>query len=471
MQDRGLRPGDRIIRVTRVREWRLLLPPVHRPRTHQLPTLILVYGFAGLIAIGTILLMLPVSSKAGLLTSPVTALFTSTSAVCVTGLVVVDTRDYWSPFGQGVLLVLMQLGGLGFMSAATLFLLALGRRLGLRERLLIRESLGVPGLGGLIRLTRRIGLFTLLIEAAGAGLFYIRFVSEGAPASAAWRSIFQAVSAFNNAGFDLFGNFRSLMGYANDPLVVLVTAALIILGGISFIVIADSFAARRFSRLALDSKLVLITTLGLLALGVVVILTTEYFNPDTLGPMPLGQKILDAFFQSVTPRTAGFNVIDIGKMAEFTLFFTILLMFIGGAAGSTAGGIKVNTFGLLIATVLSALKGKEYAGAYDREFANQSVYRALTVAVLSVALVSVVVLVLTVTEKFSFIQMLFETVSAFGNVGLTTGITPELSTIGRLMIAATMFIGRLGPLTVALATMQRQRPSIYRYPKGVVRIG
>lgn len=448
-----------------------MLSPVHRPRAHHLPSLILAYGFAGLIAIGTLLLMLPISSRTGQITSPITALFTSTSAVCVTGLAVVDTGSYWSPFGQGVILVLIQLGGLGFMTAATLFLLALGRRLGLRERLLIRESLGVAGLGGLIKLTRRIALFTLLIEAAGAALFYIRFSPQNPPTTAVWRSVFHAVSAFNNAGFDLFGNFRSLTGYANDPLIVLGTAALIILGGISFIVVADAFSAKRFSRMALDSRLVLVTTLGLLALGVVVILMTEYFNQDTLGPMPLGQKVLDAFFQSVTPRTAGFNVIDIGKMTEFTLFFTLLLMFIGGASGSTAGGIKVNTFGLLIATVVSAIKGKEYAGAYDKEFTNLGVYRALTVAMLSLALVSVVVLVLTVTEKFSFIQLLFETVSAFGTVGLTTGITPELSTAGRVIIAATMFIGRLGPLTLALATVQRQRPSIYRYPKGVVRIG
>lgn len=447
------------------------MPPVRRPSAHPLPSLLLIYGFAGLIAIGTILLTLPMSSKTGQFTSLVNALFTATSAVCVTGLVVVDTGNYWSAFGQAVILVLMQLGGLGFMTAATLFLLVLGRRIGLRDRLLISESMGLARLGGLIKLTRRIALFTLLVEGVGAGLFYVRFAAQHPPPTAAWRSVFQAVSAFNNAGFDLFGDFSSLMGYGNDALVVLVTAALIILGGISFIVISDVFSARRFSRLALDSKLVLTTTVCLLALGMMVLLITESLNPDTLGVLPITQKFLDAFFQSVTARTAGFSTIEIGKMADYSLFFTALLMFIGGAAGSAASGIKVNTFGLLLATALSSLRGREHAGAYHREFTNQVVYRALSVVVLALMLVSITVLALTVTERVSFLPLLFETVSAFGNVGLSTGITPELSTAGRLILVATMFIGRLGPLTLALAMVQRQQQSTYRYPQGTVRIG
>lgn len=465
------RPGDRIIRISRVKAWRFLLPLVPRPRAHPLPSLLLIYGFAGLIAIGTVLLMLPISSKSGQFTSPVNALFTATSAVCVTGLVLVDTGDYWSTFGQAVLLVLVQLGGLGFMTAATLFLLMLGRRIGLRERLLIRESMGLARLGGLLKLVRRIALFTLLVEAVGAAIFYVRFSVEASPTTAAWRSVFHAISAFNNAGFDLFGNFGSLTNYRDDTLVVLTTAAIVILGGISFIVIADVFSAKRFSRLTLDSKLVLTTTLGLLSLGMLVILITESFNPDTLGTLPLGLKLQDAFFQSVTARTAGFSTIDVGNMADYALFFIILLMFIGGASGSTAGGIKVNTFGLMVATVLSSIRGREYAGVYHREFTHQGVYRALVVATLSLALVSIVVLALTVTEQFPFLALLFETVSGFANAGLTTGITPDLSTAGRLIITATMFIGRLGPLTLALATAQRQQQSTYRYPRGTVRIG
>ena len=440
-------------------------------RFHNMPFALLVYGFAGIIALGAVLLWLPVSSKAGEFTSFPNALFTSTSAVCVTGLAVVDTGSHYSSFGQGVILFLMQIGGFGFMTGATLLLLAFGRRLGLREKILVRESLGVERLGGLVPLVMGIAVFTLVIESFGAVIFYARFSSQNPPSTAAWQSIFHAVSAFNNCGLDIFGDFRNLTGYQGDPWVVLTTAALIILGGISFIVVFDVFGVRRFSRLALDTKIVLTTTLALLALGTIVILVTEFNNELTLGPMSWPQKVLDAFFQSVTPRTAGFNVIAIGSMASFSLFFTIMLMFVGGASGSTAGGIKVNTFGMLLATVWSTIRGKEHAGAFGREFRPQQIHRALTVAMLSLGLVGIVTLVLTITEKTDFIKVLFETVSAFGTVGLSTGITPGLSLAGKLIITFTMFAGRLGPLTLALALVQSQQPSAYRYPQGDVRIG
>jgi trk system potassium uptake protein TrkH len=434
--------------------------------------LLLVYGFAGVISLGMILLMLPVASKSGQFTSPVNALFTSASAVCVTGLAVVDTGTYWSSFGQGVILVLIQVGGLGFMTSATLLLLLLGRRIGLRERWLIGQSLGLEKVGGMVNLVRRIAVFTLIVEVIGAAIFYIRF-SVGNPAgTAGWRAIFQAVSAFNNCGLDLFGNFRSLLDYRTDTVVILTTAALIIIGGISFVVVADIVKVRRFGRLSLDSKIVLITTLGLLVGGTVVILLTEYSNAATLGPLATPYKILNAFFHAVTPRTAGFSSINIGSMAAYSQFFTILLMFVGGAAGSTAGGVKVNTVGMLIATIWSSIRGKEHAGAFGREFLSQQVNRALALVMLSLTLIVIVVLVLTITDKgFTFLQLLFETVSAFGTVGLSTGITPELSVAGRFIITAMMFIGRLGPLILALSLAQRQQPSTYRYPHDEVRIG
>ncbi len=440
-------------------------------RFHNMPFAVLVYGFAGVIALGAVLLWLPMSSKAGEFTFFPNALFTSTSAVCVTGLTVVDTGTHYSSFGQGVILLLMQIGGFGFMTGATLLLLAFGRRLGLREKILIRESLGVERLGGLVPLVMGIAVFTLVIESFGAVIFYARFSSQSPPSTAAWQSIFHAVSAFNNCGLDIFGGFRSLTGYQADPLVLLTTAALIILGGIGFIVVIDVFGARRFSRLSLDTKIVLTTTLALLALGTIVILVTEFNNDATLGTMSWPQKVLDAFFQSVTPRTAGFNVIAIGSMAVYSLFFTIMLMFVGGAAGSTAGGIKVNTFGMLLATVWSTIRGKEHPGAFGREFRPQQIHRALTVAMLSLGLVAIVTLVLTITEKTDFIKVLFETVSAFGTVGLSTGITPGLSLAGKLIITFTMFAGRLGPLTLALSLVQSQQLSAYRYPQGDVRIG
>jgi len=463
--------GDRILRVARVSPWRIPLPVIPRPKQAGLSPLIVVYGFAGVIILGTILLMLPVASKTGQFTSPVNALFAATSSVCVTGLAVVDTGDYWSGFGQGVILALIQIGGLGFMASATLLLLVLGRRLGLRERWLIGQSLGTERLGGMVKLMRRILVFTLICEAIGAAIFYIRFSLENPTGTAVWKAVFQAVSAFNNCGLDLFGNFRSMLGYQTDTTVILTTAALIILGGISFVVVADMGRVRRFGRLSVDSKIVLVTTLGLLVLGTVVFLLTEYGNADTLGPFSFPYKLLNAFFHSVTPRTAGFSSINIGSMATYSQFFTILLMFVGGAAGSTAGGIKVNTFGMLVATIWSTIRGKEHAGAFGREFANQQIHRALALMMLSLTLIFIVVFVLTVTEKFGFLALLFETVSAFGTVGLSTGITPDLSVAGRLIITAVMFIGRLGPLILVLSLTQRQQPSEYRYPQDEVRIG
>ena len=463
--------GGRILPMPRIKPWKILLPPTPSAKADSFSPLLLIYGFAGIILLGTILLWLPISSETDRFTPFIDALFTSTSAVCVTGLVVVDTGTYWSSFGQGVILALIQIGGFGFMTSATLFLLALGRKIGLRERLLIAESMGLGKIGGLVKLVRRIAVFTVLAETIGAALFYISFSNESPAATAVWKSIFQAISAFNNAGFDIFGNFRSLLDYQENTLVILVTAALVLLGGISFIVVADISTARRFARLALDSKIALITTAALLGLGMIVILLTEFSNSTTLSPLNFPQKLLIAFFQSVTPRTAGFTAIDIGSIKDYTLFFTIILMFIGGVSGSTAGGIKVNTFGMLAATLWSTLRGKEHPGAFGREFPTQLIYRALALIMISLGLIAAVVFVLTLTEEFGFLGLLFETVSAFGTVGLSTGITPDLTTAGHLIIIMTMFVGRLGPLALALTLMQRQKPSIYRYPQEAVRIG
>ncbi len=465
--------GNRIFRPLRraVRPWRVTLPAMRRPQIGGTSSLVLIYGFAGIIALGTILLALPVSGKAGQPTSLIDSLFTATSAVCVTGLVVVDTADYWSLFGQGVILILIQIGGFGFMTSATLFLLAFGRRIGLRERLLIGESMGLMRLGGLVTIVRRMAIFTILVEIVGALVFYLRFSSENTVGVAIWKSMFHAISAFNNAGFDLFGNFRSLSHYQGDILIVLVTAALIFLGGISFLVVVDVLRARSFTKLSLDSKLVLSTTVLLLALGTVIILATEFNDPDTLGALPAPLKLLSAFFQTVTARTAGFSTISMANAADYALFFTMLLMFVGGASGSTAGGIKVNTFGMLIATIWSTIRGKEHPGAFGREFAAQQIHRALTIVMTSLGLLSLVVFLLTVTEEFRFLDLLFETVSAFGTVGLSTGVTPGLTWAGRLIITVTMFAGRLGPLTLMLTLVQRQQPSKYRFPEEVVRIG
>jgi trk system potassium uptake protein TrkH len=466
--------GDRIFRVPRIEPWRIPLALVRVPKFKSISVAILIWGFAAIIAIGAVLLMLPISSQTHTWTSFPNALFMATSATCVTGLSVVECGTYFSPFGQAVLVVLMQVGGFGFMTSATLLLLAFGRSVGLREKLLVGESLGVERLGGLVSLLMSIALFTLICEGFGAVMLYIRFSQDfSSPATALWQSIFHSVSAFNNCGLDIVGG-GNLVRYRDDPLVVLTIAALIILGGLSFLVVWDVVKKRSFRKLTLDSKMVVAVTATLLILGTVVLLAMEYSNPDTLGPMKPAGKVLSAFFQAVTPRTAGFNVISIPLMTAYSLFFTIMLMFIGGASGSTAGGVKVNTFGVLLSTVWSSLRGKEHAEAFGRELRPQQIHRALAVAMLALGLVGIVALVLSITENdkpFQFIDVLFETVSAFGTVGLSTGITPALTLAGKLIIIATMFAGRLGPLTLALSLVQGQRTTEYRYPQDQVRIG
>jgi trk system potassium uptake protein TrkH len=434
--------------------------------------MVLIYGFAAIIAVGTILLILPISSKTGQFTNPVDALFTATSAVCVTGLVVVDTGTHWSHFGQAVLLILIQVGGFGFMTSATILFLAMGRRIGLRERLLIGESVGVTRPGGMVKLVRRAAMFVLIVEGIGAIVLFLRFLTLGTPAGTAlWRGVFHAVSAFNNCGMDIMGGFRSLLDYQGDPTVLLTMAVLIIFGGIGYLVVDDVVKNRSFSRLSADSKLVLVTTISLLALGTIFILIAESTNPTTFGALSPPQKLLVSFFQSVTPRTAGFSAIDVGKMIAPSLFFTMFLMFVGGASGSTAGGVKVNTFGVLISAGLSAIRGNEHPVAFGRELMPRTVYRALALVMFYLGLVTVVVLALSITEKLGFVNLLFETFSALGTVGLSTGITPELSVAGRLIITAAMFVGRLGPLTFVSVLTARQQPIKYRYPKEIIRIG
>lgn len=451
--------------------WRIRITEPLKQNNGYLSPLVFVLGFAILIVLGTLLLILPISSNIGEITPPEDALFSAASAVCVTGLIVQDTGTYWSLFGQAVILILIQLGGLGFMTSATLLVLALGRRLGLREKLLIGESLGTPRLGGLIDLIKNIAVFTFASEAIGTLLFYFYFSSHTVLGLPLWESLFQSVSAFNNAGFDLFGNFSSLTESPHDVLLLLTTAALAILGGISYFVVADIFVKRRLSHFALDTKIVLITTAALLLMGTAVILITEFFNPLTLGGMEIYDKVLVSFFQSATARTSGFTALNMLSVNHYCLFFIIVLMFIGGASGSTAGGIKVNTFGILIATLISSLRGKEYAGAFGREFVTQQIYRAIAVVILSLGIITSGVFMLAIIEKFDFLDLFFETVSAFANVGLSTGVTPNLSLIGKLLITVTMFVGRLGPLAMALSLIERQRPSTFRYPQEAVRIG
>jgi trk/ktr system potassium uptake protein len=434
---------------------------------------VLVSGFAILIAIGTGLLLLPLSRAPGTPADLVVALFTATSAVCVTGLVVVDTATHWSPFGQVVIVGLVQVGGFGFMTGSTLLLLLfVGGRIGLRDRLLAQASTGGLELGGVLSIVRRIGLFTLVAEAAGATVLFAAFLAGGrGVGESAWFGVFHSITAFNNAGFDLFGEFRSLAEFGSSPLVLLTLGALIILGGVSVAIVADVLARRRWGRLVLESKVVILTTLVLIVGGAVAFALLEWSNPATLGALPAQDRPLNALFESVTLRSGGFAVFDQGGLGEAALFVAMGLMFIGGASGSTAGGIKVNTFSVLLIAIVSTVRGRPSAEAFGRRMPHEVIYRALSVALLSVAFVFTIAFGMEILAGTEFVDTIFEAISAFGTVGLTTGITTELPDSARLLLAVAMFGGRLGPLTLALALAARQAPLPYRPAVESMRIG
>ncbi|HEU0245252.1 MAG TPA: potassium transporter TrkG [Candidatus Limnocylindrales bacterium] len=443
-------------------------------RPPRRPALVLAFGFLVLIAIGTGLLVLPVASADGAWTHPVTALFTATSAVCVTGLVVVDTATHWSPFGQVVILGLVQLGGFGFMTGSTLLLLLLvGRRTALSDRIVAQESAGARDLGSVRTVLRRVAAFTLIAEGVGTLVMTAAFLLRyGDPLKAAWHGLFHTVSAFNNAGFDLMGGFQSLNGFADDPIVFVPLGVLIVLGGLGVAIVGDVLDKRRWARFALETKLVLVTSAVLLVGGMLALLAFEWGNPHTLGAIDPVQRPLNALFESAAFRSAGMSTIPIGSLTDSSLVTAIALMFIGGASGSTAGGIKVTTFAILLFTIISTVRGRTSTEAFGRRVTDDVVYRALSVALLAVAFVFGATLLLEVLGgRGAFLPIAFEAVSAFGIVGHSTGITPTLQEPALLTLVVAMFIGRLGPLTLVLALSARARPVKYRPAVETIRIG
>jgi trk system potassium uptake protein TrkH len=441
------------------------------PRRALNAGLFLAGGFALLSAVGTILLTLPISQASGEWTPLLDAALTAVSAACVTGLVVVDTGTYWSAFGQVVIVVLVQLGGFGFMIFSTFLLRLVGRQPGLRERLLLSESLGSGAFGSALGLASRILLFTLVVEGAGALVLTIAFMERQPLTTALWWGVFHSIMAFNNAGFDLTGGFQSMVPYQDAPGVLLSLSALVILGSISYSVVDDVFRRRRFQRLTLDSKLVLVTTPGLLLGGTVMLLFTERANSETFAPMSAGAQLLNAFFQSTMSRTAGFNSVDLAAMTDGGLLVLIGLMMIGGAAGSTAGGIKVQTFGILLSATASAIRGLPDVVAFGRRVPIPDILRAIAVTVLAYVLVFLATFLFGLTSVESFLRELFEVVSAFATVGMSTGLTGAASVGGRLILMLMMFVGRLGPLTLAVALAEREHRSPLRWPLEAVRIG
>jgi trk system potassium uptake protein TrkH len=439
------------------------------------PAQLLALSLLGLISAGTALLLLPFSSARQPL-SLIEALFTSTSAVCVTGLINVDTAHDLSLFGQIVVLLLIQTGGLGYMSITTVVAAAIGRQLSVQERLTLQEALHVQTMEGLIRFVLTVFKLTLAFELAGAALLTIAWAGEMGIVRAAYFGLFHAVSAFNNAGFSLFSD--SLIRYRGDWLVNLVVCTLVISGGLGFVVLTELGRRRSGVRLSVHTRLVLTMSALLIALGTLAVFVLERINPRTLGPLPMHEAVLAAFFQAVTPRTAGFNTLNIADLSHPTLFVIMILMFIGAAPGGTGGGVKVTTFGITVAALWATVRGMTEPVIFRRRLNPTLVARAFFVALIAFLAINVVAALLLVTEARDLLPTLFETISAFGTVGLSTGeagsplsLSGHFTSVGQLLVAASMFMGRIGPLTLAVALAQRRASAPIRYPEGQILVG
>lgn len=439
---------------------------------HLTSSRMILLSFAIPIILGAILLTLPISSTSGESIGALNALFTSTSAVSVTGLAVVDTGGDFSLFGQIVIMCLIQVGGLGFMTFSVLVAVVLGKKIGLKNRLLIQQSTNTLSIQGVVRLSLAIFIVAFVIEVIGAVLLMLRWMGDLGLAKAAYYGIFHSVSAFNNAGFGLWSD--SLSRYVGDPVVNIVITLLFILGGLGFTVILDIWKNKSWRKLSLHSKIVLLASSFLCLGGFIIIFIIELFNPATFGSLTWTERLWAGYFQGVVTRTAGFNTIDIASMMTASQFFMIFLMFIGASSGSTGGGIKTTTFVVLLFTLISIVRGNQDVQIMKRRIPQSIILRSLAVMVISVTLVVVVTFLLTLSEhslQKDFMEVLFEATSAFGTVGLSMGLTSELSPLGKCIIIVTMFIGRLGPLTLAFALSQRVFKQNYRYPEEKVLIG
>jgi potassium uptake TrkH family protein len=444
---------------------------VHRliPRN---PAQLIAIAFAVVILAGAGLLLLPAATAGPGSASFLTAAFTSTSSVCVTGLIVVDTATYWSHFGQAVIMVLVQIGGFGIVTLASLLALLVVRRLGLRGRLLTQAETGVLGLGDVRRIVRNVAAFTLLFESLAAIVIALRLALHyhDSAGSAIWRGVFHAVTSFNNAGFALYSD--NLTRFVTDGWISMAICLAIICGGLGFPVwIELRHELARPRRWSLHTKLTLVVTGILLAVGFFAVLGFEWSNAKTLGPLDVPGKLLASFFQGVQPRTAGFNTLDYASMHDETLLVTDALMFIGTGSASTGGGIKVTTIALLALMIWAEIRGEPEVNVFGRRIPGHAQRQALTIALLALGAVAVCTLVLVAVSPFSLGQSVFEAASAFGTVGLSTGITADLPSVGKVALIVLMFLGRIGPHTVGAALVLRERDRRLRYAEGRPLIG
>lgn len=422
------------------------------------PGRIIVLGFFSVIVIGTILLKLPISIREGVTVSWVDALFTSTSAVCVTGLIAIDTADTFTVFGRAVVALLIQVGGLGVTSVGVGFILLMGKKVGIKERVLIKESMNLDSMKGLVKLVKSVLLVTLSFEVVGAILSYLVFSKDYSPLDALGISVFHSIAAFNNSGFDILGGLRNLIPYQSNVLLNLTTCGLIIFGGLGFLVIKEIIMVKKFKKFSLHTKVVITVTAILLVVGTILLKATEDIS------------WLGAFFFSTSARTAGFSTYNLGSFTNAGLFTLTVLMFIGASPGSTGGGIKTTTIFTLIKSIYSTSTNKN-CESFKRKIPSAVIFKAFNIFVLAIMVVCFGVFLLSILEPGrTFIQLLVEVTSAFGTVGLSTGITPDLKDLSKIIISIIMFIGRLGPMTMASIWLVKE-PSNACYSEEAVIIG
>lgn len=432
--------------------------------------LVLGMSFLVVIFIGATLLALPIATTTGNSVGFVNAFFTASSATAVTGLVVANTATQWSIFGKVVIITLIQIGGLGTITLFSIATVLLGKKISLQQRLLVKEQLNITSMSGIVKWVIYVTKITFLIEFIGALLLSFSLIPKFGFKTGIWYSIFHAISAFCNAGFDLFGD--SIASFSGDIYINMIICSLVIMGGLGFLVYMDFYTAKSFRNLKVHSKIVIAVSAFLLFAGTISTLLIEYNNSLSIGEFSFGHKLLVSFFQSTITRTAGFNSIDIGSVHDATAIIFIFLMFIGGSPASTAGGLKTTTFAVMVFSTIGMLKGEHEIVIFGRKIDEEVILRSLAITIVCISLVVTVTMALAIVEhdRFDFLDILFETVSAFGTVGMTRGITPHLSDISKVILAITMFIGRVGPTTLAVGLMKK-KPSSIKYATGKILVG
>ena len=445
------------------------MPNILHIHKHFTPFQVIILGFAGVILLGTLLLMLPISTQSGQTTSFIDSLFTATSAVCVTGLIVFDTATYWSVFGQAIIILLIQIGGMGVITVASSIAMLSGRKISLMQRSTIQEALAAPKVGGIIRLTGFIIKITLITELAGAVLMSPVFCKEFGILRGIWMSLFHSISSFCNAGFDIMGSaekFSSLTVFAENPVINIVIMSLIIFGGIGFLTWDDISTNKfHFKKYRMQSKVILCTTATLLLLPALYFFFTEFRDE------PISRRIWISLFQAVTPRTAGFNTVPLNTLSEAGLGILIILMLIGGAPGSTAGGMKVTTVAVLFKNAMSVFRKKEHPQFFGRSVSDDTVKSAATIFLLYTSMFISGGIAISIIEELPLTTCLFETASAIGTVGLSLGTTPALSTASKLILTVLMYLGRVGGMTLVFAALSSKAKNISKFPQEKIIVG